>query len=116
MAPPGGCPIPKVLGQTAGTVGTLPLESERWELPGVCRVPVPGPEGGSWQPRVVQQGQGRWGGSEVTHSASQGRAQEASAPGAPPTPGAAALALKRGSPEHRYYSYCRAEGNRQRDI
>lgn len=74
-----------------------------------------------WQPAAQDgaAGTGKVGCSEVTRGASRGRAQEASAPaapGAPPALGAAAAPLKRGSPEHCYYSYCRAEGNRQRDI
>lgn len=51
-------------------------------------------------------GAGMVGGSDVTRSS----------PWSPPSPGAAAVPLKRGSPEQRYYSYCRAEGNGQRDI
>lgn len=48
-----GFPIPKAVGWNAGTEGTLPLQSQRLQLPGVRRVLVPGPRAGTWQPRMV---------------------------------------------------------------
>lgn len=74
VAPPGGLPIPEVLGRPPGSVGSLLLPSERPELPGICRAPVPGPRGGSRQPRTVLPGQGRWAAPRVP-AAKPGRHQ-----------------------------------------